>query len=78
MVKAFNTLSAWALQNGPSDASRQVLNMSVCVMVDSVPSPCKQVLYSNKQQGLKYKWQTQVNKTGGECVSENSRSSRSG
>lgn len=26
MVKAFNTLSAWTLQNGPSDASRQVLN----------------------------------------------------
>lgn len=24
MVKGFNTLSAWALQNGPSDASRQV------------------------------------------------------
>ncbi|KAM9353657.1 metalloreductase STEAP4-like [Symphorus nematophorus] len=24
VVKAFNTLSAWALQNGPSDASRQV------------------------------------------------------
>lgn len=24
MVKAFNTLSAWALQNGPADASRQV------------------------------------------------------
>ncbi|XP_070768796.1 metalloreductase STEAP4-like isoform X2 [Enoplosus armatus] len=26
VVKAFNTLSAWALQNGPSDANRQVLN----------------------------------------------------
>lgn len=26
MVKAFNTLSAWALQNGPADASRQVLS----------------------------------------------------
>lgn len=25
VVKAFNTLSAWALQNGPSDANRQVL-----------------------------------------------------
>lgn len=30
MVKAFNTLSAWALQNGPSDANRQVLNVCVC------------------------------------------------
>lgn len=29
VVKAFNTLSAWALQNGPLDASRQVLNVSV-------------------------------------------------
>lgn len=29
MVKAFNTLSAWALQNGPSDASRQVLTESL-------------------------------------------------
>lgn len=28
MVKAFNTLSAWALQNGPADASRQVLSES--------------------------------------------------
>lgn len=24
MVKAFNTLSAWTLQNGPLDANRQV------------------------------------------------------
>lgn len=30
VVKAFNTLSAWALQNGPSDASRQVMKISVC------------------------------------------------
>lgn len=29
MVKAFNTLSAWALQNGPADASRQVLSESL-------------------------------------------------
>lgn len=29
VVKAFNTLSAWALQNGPSDANRQVLDASV-------------------------------------------------
>lgn len=29
VVKAFNTLSAWGLQNGPSDASRQVLHKSV-------------------------------------------------
>uniref|UniRef100_A0A668A0P4 STEAP family member 4 n=1 Tax=Myripristis murdjan TaxID=586833 RepID=A0A668A0P4_9TELE len=28
VVKAFNTLSAWALQNGPSDANRQVLNVA--------------------------------------------------
>lgn len=28
VVKAFNTLSAWALQNGPADASRQVLSES--------------------------------------------------
>lgn len=27
MVKAFNSLSAWSLQNGPSDASRQVLEI---------------------------------------------------
>lgn len=30
VVKAFNTLSAWSLQNGPSDANRQVLNASAC------------------------------------------------
>lgn len=30
MVKGFNTLSAWALQNGPSDANRQVINASAC------------------------------------------------
>lgn len=31
VVKAFNTLSAWALQNGPADASRQVTRgVSVC------------------------------------------------
>lgn len=29
VVKAFNTLSAWALQNGPADASRQVLSESL-------------------------------------------------
>lgn len=29
VVKGFNTLSAWALQNGPSDSNRQVLNMSI-------------------------------------------------
>lgn len=28
VVKAFNTLSAWALQNGPADANRQVRKSS--------------------------------------------------
>uniref|UniRef100_UPI003AAC25A8 metalloreductase STEAP4-like isoform X2 n=1 Tax=Centroberyx gerrardi TaxID=166262 RepID=UPI003AAC25A8 len=31
VVKAFNTLSAWGLQNGPSDANRQVLNNKTAV-----------------------------------------------
>lgn len=30
VVKAFNTLSAWSLQNGPSDANRQVVNVMWC------------------------------------------------
>ncbi|XP_024917332.1 metalloreductase STEAP4 [Cynoglossus semilaevis] len=30
VVKAFNTISAWALQNGPSDANRQVLVCGNC------------------------------------------------
>lgn len=33
VVKSFNTLSAWALQNGPSDANRQVLTVSVSQML---------------------------------------------
>lgn len=29
VVKALNTISAWALQNGPSDANRQVMFVSL-------------------------------------------------
>uniref|UniRef100_A0AAX7VM43 STEAP family member 4 n=1 Tax=Astatotilapia calliptera TaxID=8154 RepID=A0AAX7VM43_ASTCA len=55
VVKGFNTLSAWALQNGPSDASRQVFPIVSLIMLSLCYLPGVIAAFLQLYRGTKYK-----------------------
>uniref|UniRef100_A0A7N8XZL6 STEAP family member 4 n=1 Tax=Mastacembelus armatus TaxID=205130 RepID=A0A7N8XZL6_9TELE len=55
VVKGFNTLSAWALQNGPSDANRQVFPIVSLIMLSLCYLPGVIAAFLQLYRGTKYK-----------------------